>query len=200
MTRPEQFAMTLDPRINSVHIAVGLGVLIANSVAPRPFDVASVTPAPPANVTGDGIFGDAFSALGNLAGDTVGAVASVGNTAATAANALPNPAAGTLDGLTGGLSTQIAGRVFGFDPSCADFGTAGRIGAGIAFAANMLTGEGEFGDSRKGGTRPPLGWLPTVRSQPRPSALPRGPAQARIAVPAHATRHAKGPVPAIEGT
>ena len=96
------------------------------------------------DVTGDGIFGDAFSALGNLAGDTVGAVASVGNTAAAAGNALPNVAAGTLDGLTGGLSTQIAGHVFGFDPSCADFGTAGRIGAGIAFAANMLTGEGEL--------------------------------------------------------
>lgn len=49
--------------------------------------------------------------------------------------------AGALDGLTGGLSTQIAGHIFGFDPSCADFGTAGTVGkvfgvgAGIGAAA-----------------------------------------------------------------
>lgn len=37
-------------------------------------------------------------------------------------SAISNAAAGALDGLTGGLSTQIAGKVFGFNPACADFG------------------------------------------------------------------------------
>jgi RHS repeat-associated protein len=96
-----------------------------------------------ADPTGNGLFDFATDFLGGLAGDAAGAVSAVGNTAAAAFNAAPNLAAGTLDGLTGGLSTQIAGSVFGFNPSCADFGTAGRIGQGLGMAASFFTGSGE---------------------------------------------------------
>jgi hypothetical protein len=33
-----------------------------------------------------------------------------------------------LDGATGGLSTDLAGAVFGFNAACADFGTWGDVG------------------------------------------------------------------------
>ncbi len=92
--------------------------------------------------TGNGIFGAIGGFFGGLAGDAAGAVSAVGNVAAAAVNAVPNLAAGTLDGLTSGLSTQIAGAVFGFNPSCADFGLAGRIGQGLGFAGSFLDGAG----------------------------------------------------------
>jgi hypothetical protein len=62
-------------------------------------------------------------------------------------------AAGTLDGLSGGLSSEIAGKIIGFESECADFGTAfdvtkvvagntpwGRVGKGVRFAAKGSKG------------------------------------------------------------
>ncbi len=82
--------------------------------------------------------------MGDIVGGAGNVASSVGNVVTTAVNAAPDAAAGTLHGLSGGISTKIAGRVFGFDPSCADFGTAGRIGEGFGFAGSMLYGGGEL--------------------------------------------------------
>lgn len=96
-----------------------------------------------ADPTGDGLRDFLGDAAGAIAGGAGSALSAVGNVASAAVNAAPDFVAGALDGLTNGLSTQIAGSVFGFNPSCADFGTAGRIGQGIGTAASMFTGGGE---------------------------------------------------------
>jgi RHS repeat-associated protein len=58
-------------------------------------------------------------------------------------NGVSNFAAGTLNGLTGGLSTQLAADIFGFNASCANFGTAGEIGSLAGFGGALFFGEGE---------------------------------------------------------
>jgi RHS repeat-associated protein len=54
-------------------------------------------------------------------------------------------AAGALNGLTGGLSNQVAGGVFGFNPDCANYGTAGNIAQLAAFGFGLFDGETELG-------------------------------------------------------
>ena len=58
---------------------------------------------------------------------------------------ISNAAAGLLNGATGGLSNQIAGNVFGFDPACARYGTVGDIAAVGGFALGLFDGETELG-------------------------------------------------------
>lgn len=66
---------------------------------------------------------------------------------------LAKPAAEALDGITGGISTMIAAKVFGFDADCTGWGNSG-----IAQAAGLI-GFGKFGrearlleDAAKGGS------------------------------------------------
>ncbi len=47
-------------------------------------------------------------------------------------------AAGLLDGLTGGYSTQIAGSIIGFNPDCAGFGSG--VAHGVGFAGSFFLG------------------------------------------------------------
>ncbi|MEA2221504.1 MAG: hypothetical protein QOJ35_4130, partial [Solirubrobacteraceae bacterium] len=114
-----------------------------------------------------------------------------------------NAAAGELNVLTAGLSNRIAGAAFGFDASCANFGEGYGTGEGAAALALIATGV--VGGARaigaraaKGGGRLPwAGHRPYV-AEPRASALPKRPAEARVGLPARATRHAQGQVPAVE--
>jgi hypothetical protein len=75
------------------------------------------------------------------------AASSFGNAVSTVANAAPNIVAGAMDGLTGGLSTQIAGHLLGFDPACADFGSTFHVASNLAFAASTFTGFGAERDA-----------------------------------------------------
>ena len=52
-------------------------------------------------------------------------------------------AAGALNTLTFGVSTEIAGEVFGFNSECANFGTAGDVGSGLAVGAGLFSGVSE---------------------------------------------------------
>ncbi|HET6508977.1 MAG TPA: DNRLRE domain-containing protein [Baekduia sp.] len=106
------------------------------------YEYAFGNPINLADATGDGLADAIGGLVGSMAGGAAGAVSMVGNAMATAVNAAPDFAAGALDGLTAGLSTQIAGSLFGFNPSCADFGTAGGVGQGIGMVASMWDGAG----------------------------------------------------------
>jgi RHS repeat-associated protein len=58
---------------------------------------------------------------------------------------LSNASAGLLDGVTAGLSTQLAGSIFGFDADCADFGAGFALGRGTGIALGMVVpGGGEI--------------------------------------------------------
>ena len=52
-------------------------------------------------------------------------------------------AAGALDAITFGGSTQLASKVFGFNADCASFGTAGEIGAVLGLGLGLFDGETE---------------------------------------------------------
>jgi RHS repeat-associated protein len=67
----------------------------------------------------------------------------IGDAFSDAGNWLSNAAAGTLDGASGGLSTKLAGKIFGFDADCADFGPGFGVGQGLGIGASMLSGGGE---------------------------------------------------------
>ncbi len=54
-----------------------------------------------------------------------------------------NAAAGALNTLTFGGSTELAGEVFGFNPACANFGAAGEIGAVLGVGLGLFDGETE---------------------------------------------------------
>ncbi len=54
-----------------------------------------------------------------------------------------NAAAEALNIATFGVSTELAGEAFGFDSECANFGTGGKVGAGIALGAGLFDGETE---------------------------------------------------------
>jgi RHS repeat-associated protein len=56
---------------------------------------------------------------------------------------ISNAAAGALNTLTFGQSTKLAGKLFGFNPDCADFGTAGQIGNVIGGGIGFFDGEEE---------------------------------------------------------
>ncbi len=52
-------------------------------------------------------------------------------------------AAGALDTLTFGGSTQLAGKIFDFNAACANFGTAGEIGGVVGVGLGLFDGETE---------------------------------------------------------
>ena len=52
-------------------------------------------------------------------------------------------AAGTLNFLTFGASNEIAGGIFGFNASCANFGQAGEIGTALGVGVGFFDGEDE---------------------------------------------------------
>jgi RHS repeat-associated protein len=54
-----------------------------------------------------------------------------------------NASAGALDFLTFGGSTKLAGEVFGFNSACANFGTAGEVGAVLGVGLGLFDGETE---------------------------------------------------------
>lgn len=54
-----------------------------------------------------------------------------------------NASAGALDFLTFGGSTELAGKVFGFNAACANFGTAGEVGAVLGVGLGLFDGETE---------------------------------------------------------
>jgi RHS repeat-associated protein len=56
---------------------------------------------------------------------------------------ISNAAAGALNVITFGTSNELAGEVFGFNSECANYGTAGDIGAGLAFGFGLFDGESE---------------------------------------------------------
>lgn len=64
-----------------------------------------------------------------VGGDPINAIDPTGN------NALSDYAADTLDGLTGGVSTSLAGKAFGFDPDCSSIGDgpAAQIAGVVGF-------------------------------------------------------------------
>ena len=78
-------------------------------------------------------------------------------------------AAGVLDGVSGGLSTTLAGKVFGFDVECADFGTTFDVTSVIA--ANTpwgRVGKGVRGIRAIKGAKGAKGAVPAVaRTQPQ---------------------------------
>jgi RHS repeat-associated protein len=54
-----------------------------------------------------------------------------------------NASAGALDFLTFGGSTKLAGEVFGFNANCANFGTAGEVGAVLGVGLGLFDGATE---------------------------------------------------------
>jgi RHS repeat-associated protein len=56
---------------------------------------------------------------------------------------ISSASAGALDFLTLGGSTDLAGKVFGFNPACANFGTAGEIGGVLGVGLGLFDGETE---------------------------------------------------------
>jgi RHS repeat-associated protein len=61
-----------------------------------------------------------------------------------------NAAAGTLDGLTGGLSTRLAAAYFHFDVDCADFGAGFGTGQMLGTVGGFFTGGGEAAFAARG--------------------------------------------------
>jgi len=63
---------------------------------------------------------------------------------------ISNAAAGTLDGLTGGLSTRLAAAYFHFDAECADFGAGFGTGQMLGTVGGFFTGGGEAAAAARG--------------------------------------------------
>lgn len=51
-----------------------------------------------------------------------------------------NTAAGILDGASGGLSTDLAGKLLGFNPDCVDWGPGFGVGQGVGTVASLAYG------------------------------------------------------------
>ncbi len=121
--------------------------------------------------TGQSIFGDAVGFMGDIVGGAGNVASSVGNVVTTAVNAAPDAAAGTLHGLSGGISTKIAGRCSGLIRRVRTSAPRGASVRASASPAACSTAEESSGPERRSLVRR-ASWPQRPLAQPRSSARP----------------------------
>jgi RHS repeat-associated protein len=88
-----------------------------------------------------------------------------------------NAAAGTLDGLTGGYSTKLAGAYLHFDVDCADFGAGFGSGQMLGMVGGLFTGGTEAALAAKAARRLPWAghkpYAPSRELPRRPNGRPK---------------------------